>query len=77
MIGKTANMAYIQKVSLYCSPNESVSGIVDLQCINDPYWHVSRVQVYNRTHTQRYVSVVQVSCAVPTLDKTKHSGIMK
>ncbi len=32
MIGKAANMAYIQKVSLYCSPNESVSGIVDLQC---------------------------------------------
>ncbi len=77
MIGKAANMAYIQKVSLYCSPNELVSGIVDLQIINDPYWHVSRVQAYNRTHTQRYVSVVQVLSAVPTLDKTKHSGIMK
>lgn len=40
MIGKVANMAYIQKVTLYCSPNESVSGTVDLQCINEPYWHV-------------------------------------
>lgn len=78
MIGKVSNMAYIQKVTLYCSPNESVSGTVDLQCINEPYWHVSRVSaVYNRTHTKRHISVVQVSWAVPTLDKTKHSGIMK
>lgn len=30
MIGKAANMAYIQKVTLYCSPKESVSGTVSL-----------------------------------------------